>query len=776
MNNVKKYVTFICIICMLFTLAPTKMDVRADGTADILEYLTILDKDPAYLTVMASSLVTVDSLFAGDNYVLRDTADMDLIVIEISVLYDMTEEQEAQLRLCLEELYGFFADKPDRFNEFIHYLMNRENFVLPVGDQAGFEELFPTIVTEAESTMYSFTYFMNVMDDFNKLYIDKRGETLFYYTDGYVKQRGNANVLFSSTAITGKGRMDADLYGVMTDTLDNIFNIADENERGMFVNYLIMAGIAGEEVSVDSMQPDMMVESLYDALSPQYTQKNGFIHAFESAQDIYNEYKAMAEQYKMTDKGTEIVVQAMSRAATIKISASDVSGDDGISVYFDGEDAFNFAYVNAQKVRNLFVQNEIPVSKTIKFDMSITFDDADADKAEVFFPESAMSIAANGAVRTYNLVIDGVTAAMITEEIKESGLLNGREIGLALSVESSETKLPDHAKKLNNADVISVNLYSDGDEIVDQVPAGAIKLIITDGKTENNFYAIDSEGECIEVTDFNIENSNVSFSIGEGRMFVYVTEFAEETEPTPTPTTTTKPTTSPTTTPKPSGDSNVPGWGSSGDEDETTSPEPTPTTAPEQSNEPEATPDIPEIEVDFSDVPETHWGREYIYALARRGIISGVGDGMFAPEANITREQFAKILVEAFNLRDDTAQCDFKDVKKGEWYEIYVASAQKCGIINGIGDGLFGVGQNITRQDMAVMITRAAQAAKATIPAKKGMPQFTDYADVSSYATVSIRILTSGDIINGFEDNTFRPFAFATRAQAAKMIYMLILK
>ncbi|MBR5219054.1 MAG: S-layer homology domain-containing protein [Clostridia bacterium] len=770
MSSIKKYITFLCIICMLFTLVPAQISVSAEGTVDILEFLTMLDKDPAYLASMSSSLVTVDSLIGGEEYVLRDTADMDMVVIEISVLYEMTAEQEAQLRPCLEELFAFYADKPDSFNRFIHYLKNLSNFILPVGDQAAFEEIFPTISMQVEAEMYSFTYFMNVLDDFSRLYAEQNGETLFYYADGYVNKRGTSSALFSSDQITGKRSLDESLFAEVTGVLSNVMAGADENECGMFINYLVVSGIAGEEISVDSMQPDEMSEALYQALSPVYSQKQGFVLPFESAETIFNEYKVAVEQAKMTEEGNRLIREAMSRAATIKISSEDVTDGDSLVASFGGDDVFTFAYINARKVRNLFVQNNVPVPKSAGFDLSIAFD-RKADRIEVSMPASVLDVAANGTIKTYNIVADKATASLITDGAKD--MFDGN-ITVSIWSESSKTKLPEHAAKIKNADVLSVNISDGGAEITEEIPADVMKLIIADGKTENNYYAIDDEGECTEVADFDAANGKVSFALGEGRMFVYVPEFAEETEPTEE----TKPTTSPKPT-KPPVSSNT-DWGDT--EDETEEPTETPgqttepetTIAPEQTTEPE--PVVPEIKVEFSDVPETHWAREYIYELAKRGIINGTGENLFAPEANITREQFAKILVEAFGLRDDTATCDFTDVKKGEWYEIYVASAQKYGIINGIGDGLFGVGQNITRQDMAVMITRAAQAANVTIPAKKGMPAFSDYASVSSYATVSIRILTSGDIINGFEDNTFRPFANATRAQAAKMIYMLILQ
>ena len=91
------------------------------------------------------------------------------------------------------------------------------------------------------------------------------------------------------------------------------------------------------------------------------------------------------------------------------------------------------------------------------------------------------------------------------------------------------------------------------------------------------------------------------------------------------------------------------------------------------------------------------------------------------------------------------------------------------GIVGGIGDGLFGTGRNITRQDMAVMIYKALTAKGVGLEA--GALAFSDSAAVSDYAKDAVAALANAEIINGQGDNTFNPNGEATRAEAASIIY-----
>ena len=184
---------------------------------------------------------------------------------------------------------------------------------------------------------------------------------------------------------------------------------------------------------------------------------------------------------------------------------------------------------------------------------------------------------------------------------------------------------------------------------------------------------------------------------------------------------------------------------------------------------------IPAINVDivakklFDDVSNDFWAYSYIAGLKDMGIVNGDG-GMFYPEKHITREEFVKLVVVAMGITDENATCGFSDVKSGNWAEKYIASAYNAGIINGVGENMFGFGREITRQDMAVIICNATNMKKEDAK----LYSFSDAEEISDYAKISVAALADTGVLNGFEDGTFKPHNPSTKAQAAAVIYRIV--
>lgn len=177
----------------------------------------------------------------------------------------------------------------------------------------------------------------------------------------------------------------------------------------------------------------------------------------------------------------------------------------------------------------------------------------------------------------------------------------------------------------------------------------------------------------------------------------------------------------------------------------------------------------------FTDLGNVAWAREAINALADKGIISGRSEHIFDPDANITRAEFATIIVKAFGFEDENANADeFADVSENDWYYSFVAAAYNNGIINGYDNGTFGSSDNITRQDMAVIIYRAAKAAGIELDEVNEAKNFDDNDFIAAYAREAIDTLVKAGVINGISETEFAPAANATRAQAAKMIYEFV--
>ncbi len=174
-----------------------------------------------------------------------------------------------------------------------------------------------------------------------------------------------------------------------------------------------------------------------------------------------------------------------------------------------------------------------------------------------------------------------------------------------------------------------------------------------------------------------------------------------------------------------------------------------------------------DIYVDLGDVI---WARNAIVSLSNMGVLKGTGKDTFEPKRTVKREEFVKMLVAAFVDEDakTNAAGAFKDVDMSQWYAPYINTAVEKGIVNGISAERFGIGENISREDMATMAFRAVMSTYAS--KENTAEKFGDYGDISDYAKEAVNVMAEQGIING-SDGKFMPKASATRAEAAKIIY-----
>ena len=186
-----------------------------------------------------------------------------------------------------------------------------------------------------------------------------------------------------------------------------------------------------------------------------------------------------------------------------------------------------------------------------------------------------------------------------------------------------------------------------------------------------------------------------------------------------------------------------------------------------------ATTPTPTATPNFKDVPASHWAYSYVTELAKKNIIGGYDDNTFKPNNNVTREEFVKMIIGAVGLVSLDKSCEFTDVPESAWYYDYVASAYNAGIVSGVSDTVFGVGANITRQDVAVIAARVLSYLGKT-PTATAETTLTDIDTVADYATDSVKLLNGIGIINGYDDGSFMPNNTLTRAEAATIICKLI--
>ncbi len=174
----------------------------------------------------------------------------------------------------------------------------------------------------------------------------------------------------------------------------------------------------------------------------------------------------------------------------------------------------------------------------------------------------------------------------------------------------------------------------------------------------------------------------------------------------------------------------------------------------------------------FTDVPANHWANIPVEYLANMGVIAGKGNGRFDPDSTVTREEFVKMIVSAFKYTNSGSDIQFTDVPASHWGHSYIKIAFENNIVKGLSETRFGVGSPITRQDMAVIIMRVVNDKQIELSGNAS--SFADDAKIASYAKQSVMELVAGGIINGYSDGKFRPEGPLTRAEAAKVIYALV--
>ena len=175
----------------------------------------------------------------------------------------------------------------------------------------------------------------------------------------------------------------------------------------------------------------------------------------------------------------------------------------------------------------------------------------------------------------------------------------------------------------------------------------------------------------------------------------------------------------------------------------------------------------------YKDTGSVSWAEKAINVLSERNVISGDGDGNFRPNDPVTRAEFAKMLITAIGGVNEGAVSKFTDLDKDAWYYKYVSSAYEAGIVSGVSETEFGVGNPITRQEMAVMISRALKIYKE-IPITREKIEFTDKDEIADWAKDDVDTLYCTGIMSGLGDGAFEPRSGATRAQAALVVYNLI--
>lgn len=188
------------------------------------------------------------------------------------------------------------------------------------------------------------------------------------------------------------------------------------------------------------------------------------------------------------------------------------------------------------------------------------------------------------------------------------------------------------------------------------------------------------------------------------------------------------------------------------------------------------TADITEPGKTFLDIAG-HENRQAIEALAGRGIISGLSEDTFGPDDSITRAQLAAILIRGLGLPAEPTDV-FADVAPDNWYAPYVGAAHKYGLVAGTAAGAFLPEDAVTRQEAAVMLTRAAALRGLDTnlderSVRDILAPFGDYVNAASWARESLAFCYKHDILPN-SDLHIQPHLNITRGMVAEMLYRLL--
>ncbi|SFI91281.1 S-layer homology domain-containing protein [Paenibacillus sp. UNC496MF] len=176
----------------------------------------------------------------------------------------------------------------------------------------------------------------------------------------------------------------------------------------------------------------------------------------------------------------------------------------------------------------------------------------------------------------------------------------------------------------------------------------------------------------------------------------------------------------------------------------------------------------------YKDVPASYWAADVIQELTAKHVVEGVSADAFGPKTNVTRAEFATMLVRALNLKASKA-APFSDVPAGSWYADTVAAAFENGIVTGTGGGRFEPSKAITRQEMAIMIVNVYEkrSGSAAGGIASDLAGFKDAAAVSGWAKEAVQDAVHAGLMTGSDDR-FTPRSNAIRAEAAKVLYNLL--
>ena len=170
-----------------------------------------------------------------------------------------------------------------------------------------------------------------------------------------------------------------------------------------------------------------------------------------------------------------------------------------------------------------------------------------------------------------------------------------------------------------------------------------------------------------------------------------------------------------------------------------------------------------------------HKNQKAIEALAEKGVINGMTADTFAPDAGLTRAQFCAIVVRALGLSQENTT-EFTDVLQSDWFCGFVGAASKAGIVNGVGNGKFAPQGAITREQAATMLARASKTLGLSGTARDAdgaLSKYPDAAKASGYAKDALAFCAENGILES-DRTELKPGEAICRCEVAQMVWNLL--
>lgn len=182
---------------------------------------------------------------------------------------------------------------------------------------------------------------------------------------------------------------------------------------------------------------------------------------------------------------------------------------------------------------------------------------------------------------------------------------------------------------------------------------------------------------------------------------------------------------------------------------------------------------VASAQMPFADVKESHWFYDEVLYVYQKGIFDGITPSAFEPNRAMTRAMFVQTLsnIDGTDLSEYAGESRFSDVNSSHWYTPAVNWAAEKGIASGVGNGRFDPNAQMTREQLVTMLYNYSVAKGYSVSADEtALDGYTDKAKVSAWARDAMLYAVSCGLVSGMNESTLEPKGFSTRAQVARIL------